>query len=114
MTRLAHLTAWIVALIGGAARSAPPTPALPVIIKAEPIPEWNARFARTVEEFPNHHRPLNEHLDLAAILCHVEERVIGNDYTLSFAGRRYPIQRSQVQAGMPASGCAWNSGWMAN
>jgi hypothetical protein len=37
-----------------------------------------------VEEFPNHHRPLNEHLDLAAILCHVEQRVIGNDYTFSF------------------------------
>jgi len=63
-------------------------------------PEWNARFARPVEEFPNHHRPLNEHLDLAAILCHVEERVIGNDYTFSFAGRRYQILRAAVAAGM--------------
>jgi DNA-binding CsgD family transcriptional regulator len=63
-------------------------------------PEWNARFARAVEEFPNHHRPLNEHLDLAAILCHVEERVIGNDYTFSFAGRRYQILRPAVEAGM--------------
>jgi transposase len=63
-------------------------------------PEWNARFARPVAEFPDHHRPLNEHLDLAAILCHVEERVIGNDYTFSFAGRRYQIQRPAVQAGM--------------
>lgn len=63
-------------------------------------PEWNARFARPVEEFPNHHRPLNEHLDLAAILCHVEERVIGNDYTFSFAGCRYQIPRGAVQAGM--------------
>jgi DNA-binding Lrp family transcriptional regulator len=63
-------------------------------------PEWNARFARPVEEFPNHHRPLNEHLDLAAILCHVEERVIGNDYTFSFAGRRFQILRAVVEAGM--------------
>ena len=63
-------------------------------------PEWNARFARPVEEFPNHHRPLSEHLDLSAILCHVEERVIGNDYTFSFAGRRYQILREAVQAGM--------------
>jgi len=63
-------------------------------------PEWNARFARPVEEFPNHHRPLNEHLDLAAILCHVEERVIGNDYTFSLAGRRYQILRPAVEAGM--------------
>jgi transposase len=63
-------------------------------------PEWNARFARPLEEFPNHHRPLNEHLDLAAILCHVEQRVIGNDYTFSFAGRRYQIPRPEVEAGM--------------
>jgi hypothetical protein len=63
-------------------------------------PEWNMRFARPVEEFPNHHRPLHEHLDLAAILCHVEERVIGNDYTFGFAGRRYQILRAAVQTGM--------------
>jgi transposase len=30
----------------------------------------------------------------------MEERVIGNDYTFSFAGRRYQIQRAEVQAGM--------------
>src|ERR1700675_1183072 len=63
-------------------------------------PEWNAHFARPVGDFPNQHRALTPQLDLAAILCHVEERVIGNDYTFSFAGRRYQIVRSQVQAGM--------------
>jgi len=63
-------------------------------------PEWNARFARPVAEFPNHHRPLTEHLELAAILCHVEQRVIGNDYTFSFAGQRYRIARTEAQAGM--------------
>ena len=69
-------------------------------LETEYWPEWNEHFARPVAEFPNHHRALTEQLDLAAILCHVEERVIGNDYTLSFAGRRYQILRSQVQAGM--------------
>ena len=69
-------------------------------LESEYWPEWNARFARPVEEFPNHHRPLNEHLDLAAILCHVEERVIGNDYTFSFAGRHFRILRTVVEAGM--------------
>lgn len=69
-------------------------------LEQEYWPEWNAHFARPVAEFPNHHRPLTPQLDLAAILCHVEERVIGNDYTFSFAGRRYQIRRSQVQAGM--------------
>jgi len=69
-------------------------------LEQEYWPEWNAHFARPVADFPNHHRPLTPQLDLAAILCHVEERVIGNDYTFSFAGRRYQILRSQVQAGM--------------
>jgi hypothetical protein len=69
-------------------------------LEQEYWPEWNAQFARPVADFPNQHRPLTPQLDLAAILCHVEERVIGNDYTFSFAGRRYQILRSQAQAGM--------------
>jgi len=52
------------------------------------------------QEFPNQHRVLTPQLDLAAILSHVEERVIANDYTFSFAGRRYQIARQDVQAGM--------------
>jgi transposase len=63
-------------------------------------PEWNERFASPRKDFPNQHRALTPHLDLGAILCHVEERVIANDYTFSFAGQRYQIPREQVQAGM--------------
>src|SRR5579863_10074879 len=69
-------------------------------LEQEYWPEWNARFARPVQDFPNQHRPLTPYLDLAAILCHVEQRVIGNDYTFSFAGRRYQIARADAQAGM--------------
>jgi transposase len=69
-------------------------------LEKEYWPEWNMHFARPVADFPNQHRALTPQLDLAAILSHVEERVIGNDYTFSFAGRRYQIVRSQVQAGM--------------
>lgn len=69
-------------------------------LETEYWPEWNTHFARPVADFPNHHRALPPQLDLAAILCHAEERVIGNDYTFCFAGRRYQILRSQVQAGM--------------
>jgi transposase len=69
-------------------------------LESEYWPEWNAHFARPVADFPNQHRALSPQLDLAAILCHVEERVIGNDYTFSFAGRRYQIERAAVQAGM--------------
>jgi len=69
-------------------------------LETEYWPEWNEHFARPVADFPNHHRALTEQLNLAAILSHVEDRVIGNDYTISFAGRRYQILCSQVQAGM--------------
>jgi transposase len=69
-------------------------------LEGEYWPEWNTHFARPVADFPNQHRALTSQLELAAILCHVEDRVIGNDYTFSFAGRRYQIVRSAVQAGM--------------
>ena len=69
-------------------------------LESEYWPEWNAHFARPVADFPNQHRALTPQLELAAILCHVEDRVIGNDYTFSFADRRYQIVRSAVQAGM--------------
>jgi hypothetical protein len=73
---------------------------VPAFLEKEYWPEWNARFARPVADYPNQHRPLTGHLELAAILCHVEQRVIGNDYTFSFAGRRYQIARQEAQAGM--------------
>jgi len=69
-------------------------------LETEYWPEWNQRFAKPVADFPNQHRPLTPYLDLAAILSHVEQRVIGNDYTFSFAGRRYQIARADAQAGM--------------
>jgi hypothetical protein len=69
-------------------------------LEKEYWPEWNAHFARPVSDFPDQHRALTPQLDLAAILCHVEERVIGNDYTFCFAGRRYQIARAEAQAGM--------------
>lgn len=69
-------------------------------LEKEYWPEWNTHFARPVADFADHHRPLTPQLDLAAILCHAEQRVIGNDYTFSFAGRRYQIVRAELQAGM--------------
>jgi len=69
-------------------------------LEKEYWPEWNARFARPVADFPNQHRALSEHLPLATILCHVEPRVIANDYTFSFVGQHYQIAREDVQAGM--------------
>jgi transposase len=69
-------------------------------LEKEYWPEWNERFARPIKDFPNQHRALGPSQELAAILCHVEERVIANDYTFSFASQRYQIPREQAQAGM--------------
>ncbi len=69
-------------------------------LEKEYWPEWNEHFAAPVADFANHHRPLPPQMDLESILSHVEERVIGNDYTFSFAGHRYQIERADVQAGM--------------
>src|SRR6266481_4002658 len=75
-------------------------PAANAFLENEYWPEWNECFARPVQDFPNQHRAVTETLDVAAILSHVEERVIANDYTFSWAGQRYHIAREQAQTGM--------------
>jgi hypothetical protein len=75
-------------------------------LETEYWPEWNERFAHPIADFPNQHRALTPALELAAILCHVEQRVIGNDYTFSFAGRRYQIARPRASRhASPAGAC---------
>jgi hypothetical protein len=69
-------------------------------LEKEYWPEWNERFARPLSGMVDLHRPLTPHQDLAASLSHVEDRVITNDYTFSFAGRRYQIARREVKAAM--------------
>ena len=69
-------------------------------LEKEYWPEWNERFARPLAGVTDLHRPLTEQIDLGASLSHVEQRVIGNDYTIAFAGKRYQIVRGDVQAGM--------------
>lgn len=69
-------------------------------LEKEYWPEWNEHFARPVKDFPNQHRALTESLDLAGILCHVEERTIDNNFTFPFDGSHYRIAREQVKAGM--------------
>jgi hypothetical protein len=69
-------------------------------LEAEYWPEWNERFARPLQGVTDLHRALTPQTDLASALSHVEQRVISNDYTFSFAGRRYQLMRQQVRAGM--------------
>jgi len=69
-------------------------------LEAEYWPEWNERFARPLNGVVDVHRALTPQIDLARALSHVEQRLVGNDYTFSFAGRRYQIARSEVKPGM--------------
>jgi hypothetical protein len=69
-------------------------------LEQEYWPEWNERFARPLEGVVDLHRALTPQIDLGSALSHVEHRVVSNDYTFSFAGRRYQIARQQVKAGM--------------
>jgi transposase len=69
-------------------------------LEVEYWPEWNERFARPLEGVVDLHRPLTPQTDLASALSHVEQRQVSNDYTFSFAGRRYQIARTDVKAGM--------------
>jgi hypothetical protein len=69
-------------------------------LEAEYWPEWNERFARPLKGIVDMHRALTPQIDLASALSHVEQRVVSNDYTFSFAGRRYQIARVEVKAGM--------------
>ena len=62
--------------------------------------EWNEKFTVSPAGIMDTHRPLTNEFDLNATLSHVENRVITNNYTFPFAGRRYRIVREHVQAGM--------------
>jgi len=77
--------------------------------EAEYWPEWNERFARPLQGVVDLHRALTPQTDLASALSHVEQRVVSNDYTFSFASRRYQIARQEVKAGMRERACASNS-----
>ena len=69
-------------------------------LEMEYWPEWNERFARPLEGVVDMHRALTPQIDLASALSHVEHRMISNDFTFTFAGRRYQIARQQARAGM--------------
>ena len=72
-------------------------------LEQEFLPWWN----RTLTVEPNNpcdaHRPLTQEQDLAAILSHVEERQIGNGYTVQYCGQTFQIPPSQVHTGMRGS-----------
>lgn len=69
-------------------------------LAAEYLPLWQERFTVEPANLTDAHRPLGKRYDLASILSHVEERVIGQDYTIRYAGRLYQVVREQITPGL--------------
>jgi transposase len=67
------------------------------------LPQWEEGFTVVARGAADAHRPLGKEHDLAAILSHVEERMVTRDYTIRHQGRIYQIGRSDIQAGLRGS-----------
>lgn len=71
-------------------------------LEEEYLPLWNERFTVAAASAQDAHRPLRAEHDLAAILSHVEERVVSSDYTIRYQGKVYQIARREVRPGLRA------------
>ncbi len=69
-------------------------------LEQEYLPLWNRRFTVEAEKATDAHRGLRAEHDLAAILSHVEERVVANDYTIRYNTRIYQIARADIRPGL--------------
>jgi len=63
-------------------------------------PLWERRFTVQPANPTDAHRPLGPEQDLAAILSHVESRVVMNDYTLRFQGQLYQVAKADIGPGL--------------
>ena len=66
-------------------------------LESEYLPEWNAKFAVVPACADDAHRPLRKQDHLDTILCRVEQRVVGHDYTVRLHGQTYQIARSDIR-----------------
>jgi transposase len=64
------------------------------------LPEWQNRFRRAPANVVDAHRPLGERQNLDSILCHVEQRRVANNYTISWGAKSYQIPRDEVRPGL--------------
>lgn len=69
-------------------------------LEEEFLEEWKRSFTHEPAEQATAHRPLLKDQHLASILSHVERRVVGNDYTVSWRGKRYRIPAQQAKPRM--------------
>ena len=64
------------------------------------LPWWEKHLAVEPREPESAHRPTEKEHDLAAILSHVESRIVKTDYTFQIDGRKYVIERADIRSGM--------------
>jgi hypothetical protein len=69
-------------------------------LEREYLPLWNERFTVRATSEVDAHRPLGRPYDLASILSHVEQRVIGADYTIRYGAKLYQVTREQIRPGL--------------
>jgi hypothetical protein len=62
------------------------------------LPEWNRRFRREPVSPRDAHRSVRGDQNLASSLSFVEERVVANNYTISWMGQHYQIPLPQAKA----------------
>ena len=64
------------------------------------LPWWNQTLTVEAADVADAHRLLGKEHNLAAILSHVEQRQVTNDYTVRYDGKFYQIDRRDIRAGM--------------
>lgn len=69
-------------------------------LEKEYLAWWNQTLVVRPADTADAHRPLAKEQDLAAILSHVEQRRVTNDYTVRYEGKVYQIDRRDIQVGM--------------
>jgi hypothetical protein len=69
-------------------------------LEEEYLPWWNQTLTVEAADAADAHRPLGKAHNLAAILSHVEQRQVTNDYTVRYDGKFYQIDRRDIRAGM--------------
>ncbi len=69
-------------------------------LEKEYLPWWNRTLAVEPADAGDAHRPVGKESDLAAILSHVEQRQVTNDYTVRYRGKMFQIDRQDIGVGM--------------
>jgi len=80
-------------------------------LEFEYLPQWTSRFTCPPANPTDAHRPLGREHDLAAILSHVEERRVANDYTVRYNNKQYQITPEDIRPGLRGASVRVEQRW---